>query len=135
MFEKFINSRYTMPALYVIIIFLLLIGKFYAQTPQQVYNACVEAEIQHPEIVTRQAILETGWFECESCSLRYNNIFGFWNGKEYLEFSHWKRSVYYYRSWVIRKGYSGGDYYEFLKKKWGAPDMDKYCNKLKAIEI
>ena len=47
-------------------------------SPQSVYEYCVEQDIQHPEIVTAQAIQESGWFKCTHCSLNKNNIFGFW---------------------------------------------------------
>ena len=44
-------------------------------SPQSVYEYCVEQDIQHPEIVTAQAIQESGWFKCTHCSLNKNNIF------------------------------------------------------------
>lgn len=83
-------------------------------TPQNVYNYCKEIDIQHPEIVTAQAIQETGWFTCKKCSLSRNNIFGFYYKGSYLEFTNWKESVSYYKRWQDRHYDSKRDYYEFL---------------------
>jgi hypothetical protein len=74
---------------------------------------------------------ETGHLKCTKCSLRFNNLFGFWNGERYLEFDTWEDSIDYYERWQIRKGYDGGDYYDFLRRKWGAPDMERYIRTLK----
>lgn len=83
-------------------------------TPNEVYNYCIEQDIQHPEIVTAQAIWETGWFKCTDCSLNKNNLFGFTTGGPYLEFSDWKDCVEYYKRWQD-KFYDGQrDYYDFL---------------------
>lgn len=133
--DKLIEKGYFFPLIFAIIL-LLLIGMFNkhnAQSPAEVYRLCLRAEIKHPEIVVKQSILETGWYECEECSLDHNNIFGFRWKKQYLEFPHWARSIYYYKWWQDRH-YKGGDYYEFLTEI-GYATGEYYIDKLKSIEI
>jgi len=97
--------------------------------------------VKHPEIVLRQSIMESGWFKCTSCSMRYNNPFGFrypsWVDKDnplgYLKFDTWQDAVKYYKKWQ-KKRYKGGDYYEFLKNIGYAQDPN-YIKKLKSISI
>jgi flagellum-specific peptidoglycan hydrolase FlgJ len=87
--------------------------------------------IKHPDIVLRQAILETGWFDSYNCTER-NNIFGF-RTSEYLVFDSWQDCVRYYKDWQDRK-YKGGCYYQFLKDVGYASDLE-YIEKLKHIKI
>lgn len=95
-------------------------------------QALEDEGVQHADIVLRQAILETGWFKCTSCSLSRNNIFGFWYKKKYIEFEDWKECVAYYKRWQDRH-YKGGDYYAFLKKVGFATDP-QYLQRLKSIK-
>jgi len=88
--------------------------------------------IKEPEIVFAQAMLESGWGKCTSCSLsNSNNIFGFTSSKV-ISFSNWRQSVRYYCEWQESR-YPGGDYFQFLCQYWGAPDMDGYIRKLVTI--
>lgn len=97
--------------------------------------------ILHPEIVLRQAIWESRWFECTNCSWRYKNMFGFrhksWitptNPKGYKEWNSWKESVDYYRRWQA-KFYKGGNYYDFLVDR-GYSESDKYIDNLKSLRL
>ena len=89
--------------------------------------------VQHPEIVLKQAIQETGWFKCTSCSLNRNNIFGFYYKKQYLTYDSWQECVRYYKRWQDRH-YKGGDYYTFLQKVGFATDP-QYITRLKSIKI
>jgi len=94
----------------------------------------LEAEgVQHADIVLRQAIQETGWFKCTSCSLSKNNIFGFYYKKKYLTYDDWQDCVRYYKRWQDRH-YKGGDYYAFLKKVGFATDP-MYVKRLKALTV
>ncbi|MCB9187712.1 MAG: glucosaminidase domain-containing protein [Flavobacteriales bacterium] len=102
-------------------------------TPENVYAQLEKFEIRHPEIVLRQSILETGWYECENCSLEHNNIFGFRYKKKYMEFSNWVEAVKYYKKWQ-EKRYKGGDYYAFLKEV-GYATSRTYISKLKSIKL
>ena len=102
-------------------------------TPENVYAQLEKFGVQHPEVVLRQSILETGWYECEYCSLEHNNIFGFRYKKKYLEFNNWVEAVKYYKKWQDKR-YKGGDYYAFLKEV-GYATSKTYISKLKSIKI
>ena len=109
-------------------------------TPEEVYAECVNQGIEHPHIVTAQAIQETGWFKCTNCSMRVNNIFGFYYKGSYKEFKDWRKSVSYYKRWQDDH-YKGQNYYQYLNCLWlnskgtcvrYARDPE-YTNKLKSI--
>jgi hypothetical protein len=87
------------------------------------------AGIQYPEIVFRQAIIETGNLSCTNCSLDGNNLFGFRVGSGYKQYNTWHSSVYDYAQWQ-REHYKGGDYYQFLLDVGYAQDST-YIEKLK----
>lgn len=131
----------------IIFILCLLFGlgffkRAHGQTPREVYLYCDSIGIEHPEIVVKQSIEETGWYECTECSLDHNNIFGFRWKKKYLEFDHWKESCDYYLKWQ-NKWYKGQDYYEFLACLWKHRDgrcvpyatSKTYIAKVKSIEL
>ena len=90
------------------------------------------ARIEHDSIVFKQAVLESGNLKCDSCSLDKNNLFGFHNGKRYLEFNTWIESIFYY-AWWQEKNYKGGDYYNFLDSIKFASDKN-YINNLKLVK-
>ena len=107
-----------------------------------VYQHCVDQEIKFPEIVTAQAVAETGWFECKDCALRDNNLFGFNTGGDYIRFSSWRKSVKYYKNWQTKYYKGQKNYYKFLAciRTGGnggcmqyAEDMKKYEKLLKSI--
>ena len=102
-------------------------------TPENVYAELEKLGVEHPEIVLKQSILETGWYECEHCSLKHNNIFGFRYKKKYLEFESWVDGVAYYKKWQDKR-YKGGDYYKFLKTI-GYATSTTYISKLKQIRV
>jgi len=124
--------------LIVFIIWLLsmmLVVKSYAQTKSEVWAYIDASTIKHKEIVYKQVLKETGHLKCTKCSLRFNNLLGFWDGERFLEFQDWRDSIKFYINWQKLKHYDGGDYYDFLKREWGAPNMDQYCETLKNIRI
>lgn len=90
-------------------------------------------DIQHPEIVYAQAILETGHFKSVGC-LKHNNLFGLYDSKKhrYCRFDHWTESVVAYKEWIQRRYEPPNDYYLFLKRIGYAKDPE-YVNKLKQI--
>lgn len=90
-----------------------------------------KARIKHPMIVYKQALLETGNLDCNNCSLKKNNLFGFRVSSGYKEYTTWQSSVYDYAQWQ-REHYKGGDYYKFLINIHYAEDSN-YINKLKQI--
>lgn len=93
----------------------------------------VQQDIKHPEICFAQFILETG--HGKSFAFReLNNTHGWTNGKGIMRFDHWRESIAWYKRWQGRyKGSAAADYFAFLKKYWGAPDMDGYIKKIKSI--
>jgi hypothetical protein len=102
-------------------------------TMDNVRDYIILLKIKNPNIVLRQAILETGWFKCTNCSLDKNNLFGFRYNHKYIEFNHWKESIHYYANWQYYKGYSYvQNYYDFLKSV-GYATSEEYENKLKNI--
>jgi uncharacterized FlgJ-related protein len=97
-------------------------------------------DIQHEDVVLRQAMYESGWLTCRYCSWgMYNNPFGFRhrdyitesNPKGYLFFENLEESVVYYCKWQLRY-YHGGDYYVFLKNI-GYAESKKYESELKRM--
>ena len=98
-------------------------------TPKNVYEYCVEQDIAHPEIVTAQAIWETGWFDCNNCSMDRNNIFGFYYKGSYIKFDTWQESVNYYKRWQDRNYDPERNYYDFLAciYKNNKGQCIKYC--------
>jgi len=108
---------------------LILISALFLHVQQEIH----ESDILYPEIVFKQALLETGNFQCSNCSMDHNNLFGFWYKGKYLEFDSWQESVEYYSRWQQRH-FKGGDYYEFLKEIGFAEDPE-YIKKLKGIRL
>jgi hypothetical protein len=110
-------------------------------TIENIEAEIIANEIEHPDIVLRQSVWESGWYRCNDCSLRYNNPFGFrhtsWvekgNPLGYLKFDTWQKAVVYYKKWQ-KKRYKGGDYYEFLTKVGYAEDP-KYIKNLKSLSL
>ena len=126
--------------LFIVLIFALLIFAKASKaqitsipTIEEIKIELAKQKVKHADIVLRQAILETGWLSCTKCSLKYNNLFGFWYKKQYLKFDNWKESIAYYRRWQDRH-FKGGDYYQFLVDRGYATDPE-YINKLKSINI
>lgn len=90
-------------------------------------------DIQCPDIVYAQAILETGHFTSVGC-VKHNNLFGLYNSRKgrYHKFNHWAESVVAYKEWIQRRYKPPEDYYKFLKRIGYASDP-LYVNKLKSI--
>lgn len=90
-------------------------------------------EIQFPDIVYAQAILETGHFKSIGCIQRHN-LFGLYNSKtkKYYRFNHWTESVVAYKEWIQERYRPPEDYYSFLQRIGYAEDP-YYINKLKRI--
>ncbi len=97
-----------------------------------VYKMIVDAEIQYPEIVLRQAVLETGHFKSNACINKYN-LFGFQGKNGLYTYSDYQESVNRYKSWQS-VWYMGGDYYEFLDQS-GYSEDSTYVETLKRIKI
>ncbi len=90
--------------------------------------------IKHSEVVIKQALLETGHFRARLLMDR-NNLFAFRFTKHYMRFSHWEKSVDYYKNWQDRF-YTNDkeDYYLFLKRVRYARAKN-YINVLKQVRV
>jgi len=99
-----------------------------------VYAYILKAEIKHPEIVLKQAILETGWFQSKHL-MRRNNLFAFRSSKKYMWFDSWQASVDYYKKWQDDKYVNTKEnYYTFLSRIRYARTAD-YIKALKRISL
>lgn len=108
--------------------------EFFLEEPSKetVLEACLYYNIQYPEIVVAQSILETGMYRSEQC-VKNHNLFGLFNSRsnEYFKFKHWTESVKAYRD-MIQYRYKEGDYYNWLEKIGYAEDS-LYVDKVKQI--
>ena len=106
----------------------------YGQTKEEVHEYLISIDCKHPDIVTAQAVLETGHFKSYGCRER-NNLYGLWNHKkqEFYKFDNWEDSCHAYLR-MIQYKYKKGDYYVFLKDLGYATDPE-YVNKLKKISL
>jgi len=83
-----------------------------AITKKEVYRMLIKHEIQHPEIVLKQCLLETGHLTSKAYKRR-NNLFGIMGGSKH--FKSIESCIRYYKRWQSRR-YKGGSYYLFLKR-------------------
>lgn len=107
---------------------------FYNKSPEEGLREALEYyNVQYPEIVYAQAILETGHFKSNLC-INGNNLFGLYNSRKgkYYTFNHWVNSVEAYVKYVQYKYKPPNDYYKFLEELPYAIDKE-YINKLKRI--
>lgn len=105
-------------------------------TISMVAEKLIELDIKCPDIVLKQALLESNYLNPHSYAVRMNNLWCFsFNGVKILKFDSWQESVYYYKFWQKYKtGYKNGNYYEHLSKYWKAHDMMSYINTLKKMK-
>lgn len=112
----------------------------YSQTKDEVLTYCYLIGIKEPEIVTKQAILETGHFK----HIPNNNLFGLYDSKAcgYFCFDDWRQSVQAYKRMIQDRYYNGGDYYEFLNCMWSYKgeckkyaQSENYTDTLKLIRL
>ena len=107
----------------------------YVVNKYNIYHEIKEQGIKHPEIVTTQALLESGHFKSDVYK-KYNNIFGFQNLEGYIQFKDVKSCIIYYKFWQNK--YYREDryvsYYDFLESFGYASDTS-YISKLKRIKI
>ena len=96
-------------------------------------EALLYYNIEYPDIVYAQAVLETGNFNSTLCTVG-NNLFGLYDSKrgKYYKFNHWTESVVKYKEWIQRRYKPPQDYYTFLKRIGYAEDS-QYINKLRRI--
>lgn len=104
------------------------------------YDSLRSHKIEHPKTVLAIAIYETGWMQCKSCALEYNNLFGFRTNKDFLKFSSTSESIRYLKRWQMRyykpwkARHPEGTYYEYLRYIRYCDNMDSYIRNIKNIE-
>lgn len=100
---------------------------------ENLYNELVAQGVDFPEIVTAQALLETGHFKSYAC-LQQNNLFGLRDNKgKYMSFPHWTDAVAAYKKYIQRYNHPvPEDYYAYLQELGYAEDP-QYIDKLKQI--
>lgn len=131
-----ININFMKKIFVLFTILLSTINTFAYELSLDDVKACIiEYEIQHHEIVLKQAVQESGWYDSHesiSCNSK-NNLFGFRRNHEYITYDSWVESVQAYAVWQ-KKNYTGGDYYTFLVNIGYARDPE-YISKLKSIRV
>ena len=108
--------------------------EFLLKSPEEgLIEALDYYDVEYPNIVYAQAILETGHFKSKVYR-EYNNLFGLYNSKtkSYYKFDHWSESVVAYLDFIQNKYKPPNDYYKFLLDIGYAEDPE-YINKLKRI--
>lgn len=99
---------------------------------ENLYNELLAQDIDFPEIVEAQAILETGHFKSYACK-ECNNLFGLRKGNgTYMSFDHWTLSVSAYKRYIQKYNHPPEDYYKYLKELGYAEDPN-YITILKEI--
>lgn len=88
--------------------------------------------VRYPDIILKQACLESGWFTSLAWR-KNNNPFGFVGKDGYIVFNDWRSSIAYMKEWQD-KYYKGGDYYQFLERVGYAKDSC-YVETLKNMNL
>lgn len=99
---------------------------------ENLMNELKAQDVQFPEIVAAQALLETGNFKSYSCINR-NNLFGL-RKKDgtYMSFEHWTECVAAYKKYIQKWKQPPSDYYKYLDNLGYAEDTS-YTTKLKQM--
>ena len=112
----------------ILTLLILTASVSHGQTISEVRAEIVRQGLPHPEIVLAQARLETGNFTSRRCRVD-KNIFGIKHRRQYAKYRRWQDCVADYKRRISSR-YSGGDYYQFLRRiKYAADEM--YIRKLK----
>ena len=102
---------------------------------QYIYEAMGYFNIQFPDLVYAQSILETGYYSSDVC-LQKNNLFGLYDSAKqtYRSYNYWWESVKAYKTLIQNKfkGETLEDYFVFLDTLPYATDS-LYINKLKDV--
>ncbi len=104
------------------------------------YDSLRSHNIESPKTVLAIVIYETGWMQCKSCALEYNNLFGFRTNKDFVKFSSTTESIKYLKKWQTRfynpwrVKHPKGTYYDYLKYIKYCDNMESYIKNIKNIE-
>ena len=99
---------------------------------ENVMNEIMAQELDYPEVVLAQAIVETGGFHSTSCT-KDNNLFGL-RRKDgtYMKFLHWSESVSYYKEHIQSYKEKPSDYFKFLNDL-GYAENKSYTDVIKPL--
>jgi uncharacterized FlgJ-related protein len=112
-------------------------------TSENVATAIIEFDIQYPELVFKQAVLESGNFTSRLC-IKSNNLFGMRQPRtrkthaigrtnsSYAVFKHWSHSIADYKLWQGTKKIS--NYQQFLTSRKYSANLH-YVQTLNKIKI
>lgn len=99
---------------------------------ENLMNELKAQDVQFPEIVVAQALLETGNFKSYSCINR-NNLFGLRKkDSTYMSFEHWTECVAAYKKYIQKWKQPPNDYHKYLDDLGYAEDIS-YTTKLKQM--
>lgn len=99
---------------------------------ENLMNELKAQDVQFPEIVAAQALLETGNFKSYACTNR-NNLFGLRKkDSTYMSFEHWTECVAAYKKYIQKWKQPPNDYYKYLDNLGYAEDTS-YTTKLKQM--
>jgi hypothetical protein len=99
---------------------------------ENLINELKAQNIEFPEIVLAQAIIETDSFKSYSCTSN-NNLFGLRNEDgTYMAFKHWTYCVAYYKSNIQNWTECPNDYYQYLNTL-GYSNDSLYIHSLKQV--
>ena len=99
---------------------------------ENLMNELKAQDIQFPEIVAAQALLETGNFKSYAC-INGNNLFGLRKkDSTYMSFEHWTECVAAYKKYIQKWKQPPNDYYKYLDDLGYAEDTS-YTTKLKQM--
>jgi uncharacterized FlgJ-related protein len=110
---------------------------------EEVYNYLKQMNVQHPDIVYAQAVLESGHFKSQ-LFIEHNNMFGMTVAKQrpttafkisnsvYAGYESWQHSIMDYAYWQLRYAHNLTKEQYFEKLKIYAQDP-QYIVKLKSI--
>src|ERR1700748_1020506 len=125
-----------------IVLIILLFYSFSSKADdiQIVYDLLLKEKVNEPKISLAIIMYETGWLKCQhqkkTCSLKYNNLFGFMYKGRYLKFKNYKECVRYYKYWQVRhwwyyRLHYKKDYYQYLIWIGYCDKMDSYIRDIK----
>jgi hypothetical protein len=120
---------------FFIFFFIFIQSAGHSQTLRDVYDEIICNQVKYPEIVLRQAILESGWMKSKFFR-RTNNLFGFKTRQGYMKYDTWQAGVLYYYNWQQRH-YTDTtqSYTTFLKQRRYARNMSSYFKKLNSLKV
>lgn len=142
--DKATSGKYFVITICLMVVFVLLSTLGRAQTKAEVWNYIQGCGIKHPEIVFRQAMVESGHLSSDIFK-ENNNLFGmkfprkrptFATGENrgHAKYTSWRQSIRDIALWQ-QIYYNGTEnYYTFLKRI-GYATSQTYINQIKGVDV